>query len=274
MRVLCFCPLRPKTDDGQYISVRIFGRTLQSIVQMDYAEPVAFHFQRDDYPAEDRRYHHISEQYNIARSLALRGGYDALFCLESDAVYPRDALSKLAEVDADIAYGLICSRHNRKWMVATDLWKSDPDGKRWGGRLLGEDDETEFKRYWGQVIPSEGVGMACTLIRRHVLERIEFRVMPGPGPGRQQPNDYYFAVDALKEGFKSKHHLGVVCGHITTHPAPMVIWPDPDAPNFYTLELMAGVRVEPVEPGEEIEADEQGNLVLLSMAEAREKGVV
>jgi hypothetical protein len=83
-----------------------------------------------------------------------------------------------------------------------------------------------------------GVGLGCTLIKRRVMEAIDFRLEP------TQPdvhNDWVFGVDVQAGRFSQKCDLGVICGHISMTPVPRVIWPDLEAPRMYRNDFIRGI---------------------------------
>ena len=153
---------------------------------------------------EASRWENLLRKLNRARDLGLAGGYDALLTVESDIIVPPDALEKLAAVDADVVYGLFVLRFPPyHWNVATKM--------RPGGEIhLVSQDREAAKAAWGQVLPCEGHGQGICLIRRHVLEAIEFR---NPHPDLRA-QDWYFSFDCQRLGFSQMAHLGVQCGHI------------------------------------------------------------
>jgi hypothetical protein len=75
------------------------------------------------------------------------------------------------------------------------------------------------------------VGMACTLIRRHVLERLAFRLQPDA----VECCDWWLARDARAAGWSQRADLGLVCGHISPTPSPRVLWPDKDEPRLWRV---------------------------------------
>ena len=231
-RVLIYCPTNPVTPE-------IYGRSLQSVFRMEWNAPHDVVFGRHRHPLTDRAggYQEITDKYNHARELALAGGYDALFTVEADMILPPLALERLTRVQADVAYGLYCSRHGtHQWLAYSHV------GDR-AGNSIGED--VEYCRdAWGTVVETQGVGMGCTLIWRHVLEDVEFRIEPGGAA-----NDWYFSLDLMARGYKQAHDLGVVCGHIASNPA-RVLWPDPDADALYSVEYIDPPRV--AQPGESV----------------------
>jgi hypothetical protein len=221
-RVLVYCPVAPTTP-------KIYGRTVQSIFGMRWPAPIDVVFGREDAPDPGRAgYLNVLDKYVHAREMALEGGYDALLTIEADMVVPPMALARLSQVQADVAYGLYCSRHgNFPWLAALALHERS-------AVFLSTARPDLMSRVWGRVIETKGVGLGCTFIWRHVLERIPFRC-----PDVKVANDWYFALDCQAAGFTQKTDCGVVCGHITMTPTPRVIWPTPDDPErHYRFEFL------------------------------------
>lgn len=261
MNVFVFCPLYPLTDPDSPTQVRIFGRSLQSIMRMDWPGRITYHFERCDTPEDDEVNQRVLHQYRRGRRAFLASDADAMLTIECDMVVPRATLLEMAQVEADVVYALYVNRHGKhNWLCAPEL------GER-HVRWLTEEEATDG---WGRVIPSQGVGLGCTLIRRHVLEAIDFR-RPRGVKGLGVANDWHFALDAERAGYRQVHHLGVACGHITTKPAPMVLWPDPEADQMYSVEMMPGTVVEPIGPGEPVPMDGEGGAIVFNMDEVRRK---
>lgn len=159
------------------------------------------------------RYVDLCDKYNQARKLVLNGGYDAMLHIDADMVVPVDTLDRLIAVDTDVAYGLYVMRTNPShWLC----WVN--------GEPL-----SDHKTAWGRVVKSTGAGMGCTLIRRNVLERIEFRT------DGVVAADWNFAQDCWRYGFGQAHDLGCVCGHIDND---KVLWPDVEAPELFRVEKL------------------------------------
>lgn len=176
----------------------------------------------------------IADQYNHARALTLAHGYDYLLTVESDMRIPPETLTRLLLADADIAYALyVLRRAPWEWncysylqgMTAAPL-SSVPD---------------RAQQDWGKVVEADGIGLGCTLIRRGVLESLEFRANGLlHGDGTPSFCDWYLAQDARECGFRQVCDTAVRCGHIHTHdesgqPNPSIIWPT-GAPPFYRFE--------------------------------------
>lgn len=227
MKVLVFCPLNPKPP-------RLWGRTVQSAYRLAYPGPLDWLFVAGDNPY-DEPYDNITHNYNRARQAVLDGGYDALLCVESDMIVPPDAITKLEACDADIAYGLYVWRHGRREWSAYRLIEH----RR--GESLSRDKDAA-RAVWGEVVDVEGVGLGCTLIRRHVLEALPFRNEDG-----KVSCDWYLALDAKAAGFTQRAHLGVVCGHQSYKPWPQIVWPSNEGRLYYVEPIEATVAIPPGE---------------------------
>lgn len=176
-------------------------------------------------------YDDINDKYNRARATVLQGDYDALLTVEADMLIPSDALQRLAAVDADVAYGLYCSRHNRS---------GRPDGYKWlAFQYASEAASISWsahprhairRKVWGKVAETHGLGFGCTLIHRHVLAAFPFRTHATHAVS----NDWMFSLDCQAHGFKQAHDFGLVCGHILSD-GVNAIWPDIDAEHLYSI---------------------------------------
>ena len=211
MKVLIYCPMNP-------IAPRICDRTLDSIFGMRWMHPLDIVFGREDMPRLPSRpvaHTNITRKYNDARRMALEGGYDALMTIEADMIVPDLALLRMSAVAADVVYGLYSNRHGRhQWLAFQTIGGLDGN---YSGHSYSKD-PVMCARAWGNVVESVGVGLGCTLIRRNVLEAIEFRC----APDQQVANDWMLALDVGAAGFTQAHDCGVVCGHIDGN---VVYWP-------------------------------------------------
>lgn len=231
--VLVYVPLNPQTP-------RVYARALTSVLRMAYPD-FDLVLDKEDAPAGPARpkrekYQNVLAKYEFARRLALAMDYEVLLTVEADVIVPPDTLERLLAVDADVAYGLYCSRYGRHQWLAYTMLAADR------GRSLSDDHELA-RAVWGQVFPTVGVGMGCTLIHRRVLEAVPFRLDPGSD---MLANDWYFALDLQEKGFRQAHDLGVVCGHVCGPPSAKIVWPDPAAPWGYRYEFF-DVPVTPLE---------------------------
>lgn len=230
MKVLVFCPTRPKWP-------HVYGRSLMSMFRLKWDGPLAYHFIKGD--IEGTEVERILWKYQQGRKAFLYGDYDAMLTVEADIEVPEDALNSLAMTGGDVAYGLyVLRRGARKWNVHTEVEQTR-------GVSLS-DNGAKAKLEFGQIMNTvQGVGLGCTLIGRHVLEELDFRL-------GQTTCDWYFAIDCQEKGFVQRADLGVVCGHIEAEPSPRIIWPDPGKMPLWRVEMLGGEWV-PMKPGEKVE---------------------
>lgn len=227
MRLLIVCPIADK----------LLLPTMRKIVELDTTgwerADITF-LQAAPQPGVDAR-DAITAQYNEARRLTLAGGYDALLTVECDMLPPRNAVRRLAATGADVAYGLyVLRRPPWEWNAysVVEGMAAWPLSQVAGRAQLD----------WGEVVEVDGIGFGCTLIRRQVLERLEFRATGLlHADGQRSYNDWYFGQDARAAGFRQVCDTSVLCGHV--HPtgldgagAPVVLWPTGEAP-FYRAEV-------------------------------------
>jgi len=137
----------------------------------------------------------------IARETAaktfLEGNYDALLFVDSDMVCPIDMLVRLIEADKDIVSGLAFQRFppyepcifKKCDREGTEFWLDYPKG----------------------LIEIQGVGMACTLIKRKVFEAVpQPWFFPEPNIGE----DLAFCIRAREAGYKIYCDTNLICGHV------------------------------------------------------------
>lgn len=212
--------------------MRLYGRALQSILRLKWDGPVDVVFARgDDSTCPRDNYAKVVAKYQRGRDILLAGDYDAMLTVEDDMIVPADAAQRLWATGADVAYGLYVWRRDRNhlWSAYTELTEDH-------GTSLSQDYDAA-REAWGKVIEVQGIGNGCTLIRRHVLERINFE---------HRGNaccDWYLALDARYAGFRQVCDTAVVCGHMAAGteemrsfpivigqaPVPRIYWPDNDA---------------------------------------------
>lgn len=170
----------------------------------------------------------VTHKYMETQRVFRSGEWWALITLEDDMIVPEDAFVRLVELltdGADIGYGLYVWRHGRpRWSAYTLL------GAHSGASLSLSPERA--RAAWGRTIPVAGVGLGCTAIKRDVVHGINFR------RGGPACNDWYLALDAQRAGLVQRCDLGLVCGHMTMEPSPRALWPDPDAPDLYRVEML------------------------------------
>lgn len=158
----------------------------------------------------------LLEKYQQARILALAGNYDYMLTIESDNVVPRDTITKLLSCDSDVAYGLYVFG---RFPFLNSCWLGIDEYSYIGYPLSSFPKLMhQYKYSNNKIIDSDGVGFGCTLIKRHVLEAIDFRVRwlreDGTQDDNPSHNDIPFSVDCIKHGFTQRHNLDVLVGHV------------------------------------------------------------
>lgn len=233
MRILLYCPMNPNAP-------HLWRRTMESILKMRWADPIDYVLSANDNPFE-KPYQNIVYQYNRARQMALDGNYDALLCVESDMIVPPDALQRLSSLNAGVAYGLYVFRHTyHRWSAFIELQEGQ-------GTSLSVN-ENMARDAWGKVIDVAGVGLGCTLISRNTLARVSFRLQNGAES--KTACDWTFALDCARVNITQRCDLGIVCGHQSYTPYPMIIWPDINEPRLYRREALPGVEMKAIKPGD------------------------
>jgi GT2 family glycosyltransferase len=128
----------------------------------------------------------------------LEGDYDALLFVDSDMVVPVDLLTKLIEADKDIVSAL--------------AFKRVPGYEPCIFKECNEQDAKFYLDYPKGLVEIEGVGMACTLIKRKVFETVQ---EPWFFPHKVLGEDLSFCVRARQSGFKIYCDTELICGHVT-----------------------------------------------------------
>lgn len=211
MDVLVFTPI-----------YRLEPETVEAIFALEWEGPISYLFQRDNpLPGDDRRtgvQNHL-HQYQRGREVFLRGRYDAMLVIESDIIPPPDTLKRLAALECDVAYGCYVFRGGDGKTV--NVFERYQDGSLNIGESLSSRGKWQWALRQG-VIDCSGAGLGCVLIRRHVLEAIDFRILT---PGVTKIHcDTWFTHDVYKAGFSMRADTAVRCGHKT--PAGVVLWPE------------------------------------------------
>lgn len=204
MKVLLFCP-----------TYRLEPETLQAIMAQDVEGGIDFLFTRDNpYDGSDDGKANILHNYKKGRAAFLAGGYEYLFVVESDIIPPRDALQSLMALNADVAYGLYLFRRHAPYHCNVTRYAKSPAPDQ----PLSMFPKAYTKAWKEGVIRCSGSGLGCVLIKRHVLEKIDFH---------QRNNrvhcDTFFTEDVWQAGYDMKADMRVVCGH--KHPDGTIWWP-------------------------------------------------
>ena len=167
---------------------------------------------RNPFPPPD--YRNIRVKYQDARRRVLDGDYSALVTLEADVIPPPGGLAMLMATPGDVIYGAMMLRHG---VPLLNLFQH-VGNRNLGMSLSNYPHELAAARRAGTWRVS-GVGFGLTLVRRHVLEQIDFR-----DDANGQACDIPFAEDCLRTGFSAIGRLDVECGHVDEDAGGVVLW--------------------------------------------------
>src|SRR5512139_4061384 len=206
--ILIFTPtwIDPQTGEDAVHPDCAASITAQVGVEFDW------HVTSDNpYPIGD--YRNVLHQYRQAREWFLKTHdehglpYEALVTIEHDNVLPDpEAVKRLAETPGDVVYAPYMFRHGA---LILSTWQYIND-RNLGMSLTNY--RAELSQAREKVVHRiSGAGFGCTLIRRHVLEAIEFS-----GPTERDNNyspDLRFAEDCLRKKFVSNGRFDVPVLH-------------------------------------------------------------
>lgn len=190
--------------------------TVAAVLALQWSGPISWVFQRDNprrggdhaggtnQDLQTSRLN-ILHQYQQGRERFLASNDDALLVIESDIVPPPDALQKLAALDCDVAYGVYRFRRG----VIINIFERYPGQPRNEGESLTLHPAKLRQARQAGIVPCSGAGVGCVLIKRHVLEAIDFRLKDGDGGHC----DTYFNRDVLRAGYRQMADMSVLCGH-------------------------------------------------------------
>src|SRR4051812_38322461 len=92
----------------------------------------------------------LAVKHNIMRQDVLDEGFDALLLVEADIIIPKQAITALCSVDADVVYSLFVTRKEGMWLCFPVV-----EGMK--ARSLGAN-KTRARKLYGSIIDSEGIG--------------------------------------------------------------------------------------------------------------------
>lgn len=198
--VLIFTPTW-EVSPGQYA---IEPECKAAIEAQDYADFEWWESIDNPYPVPDHR--NVLHQYQQARAEFLAGEWSALLTVEHDNVLPDSgAVGRLMDTPGDIVYAPYVLRHGAPLL---NTWQYI--GNRRAGDSLTKHPDELAKARAKNIWRVSGIGMGCTLFRRHVLEALKFRESSSLNPCP----DLSFADDALRVGFVSYARFDVPVLHI------------------------------------------------------------
>ena len=151
----------------------------------------------------------VDKARNALVKTTLEGGYTHLLFVDDDNPPPQDALGKFLQADKDIVCAPVLSRHEPFAPCVFEKVKI-PDNKIAGYEHISKIDTTG-----GTLVKIDGCGMACTLIKREVLEKLypkyegkPFQFSRDPlkkvegKDKREMSEDVTFCERATEEGFE------------------------------------------------------------------------
>jgi len=202
---------------------RLEPETVQALFALEWDGPLTWVLQRDNpQPGTDRATgvrNHL-HQYQRGRETFLAGRYDAMLVIESDIIPPPDTLKRLAALECDVAYGCYMFR-NSPVVNVFERYYAYTSGKK----AVNVGESLTVRGLWpwalqmGQVECS-GAGLGCVLIRRHVLEKIDFRILHNT---RGVHCDSWFTNDVYDGGYRMRADTRVLCGH--KREDGVILWP-------------------------------------------------
>lgn len=202
--------------------LRLEPETVQAIFALEWEGAISYLFQRDNPLAAPEGAgeafvratgvgNHL-HQYRRGRQAFLQGSYDAMLVVESDIVPPPFALRRLAALEVDVAYGVYVFRRNN----VINVFERYADNNGQPARNIGESLSLHPRKLQAALragkVRCSGAGLGCTLIRRHVLERFDFRTLTQE-LHPQVHCDTWFTHDVHGAGFEQMADMTVVCGH-------------------------------------------------------------
>lgn len=182
---------------------RIEPETIRALLALEWPGPLTLHLQRDNPHADGRS--NITHQYQQGRRAFLAGPYDAMLVVESDIIPPPDAIARLAELKADVAYGHYVFRTTQ----VSNIYERYPGQPRNEGESLSIHPAKYRAAMRKKKVACSGAGLGCVLIQRPVLERFDFRTVAGDGGHC----DTWFNRDVLRAGMLQRADMELICGH-------------------------------------------------------------
>lgn len=154
----------------------------------------------------------IAECMKFVRKFFLAKKFEYLFCLETDVLVPEDIVEKLLSRNKDIVGGLYLTEYNvthvKKDGSKYSEWEIHPVAEVYSPKmnyLRPLPMEVAKKNILARVAT---IGLGCTLIKRTVLEKTDFRYE------QNWSHDALFCLDAQQNGFEVFADTSIKCVHV------------------------------------------------------------
>lgn len=188
--------------------LRLEAETVRSIFALEWDGAISLLLQRDN-PTKNPYRDHL-HQYQRGREAFLAGPYDAMLIVESDIILPADALTRLAALDTDVAYGCYMYRDGQ---VVNLLERYYP----YPAQAANPGESLSIRHMWNAaqkkgIIDVSGSGLGCVLIKRNVIEAVPFA--DAMTHGGKQFFDYPWTCAVYDAGYRMQADTDVQCGHI------------------------------------------------------------
>ncbi len=192
--------------------LRLEPETVWALMTLRWDGPLSLLIQKDN-PSGDGVLDQL-HQYQRGREAFLRGPYEGMLVIESDIVPPADVLQGLAALDCDVAYGAYRLRVPGAPVV--NIFE------RYAGEARNPGESLLVRGLWAQacaqgVVECSAGGLGCVLIRRRVLEAIDFRSEDHAWC------DTFWARDVLRAGFSMKADTRIRCEHIDVDGTVLIV---------------------------------------------------
>lgn len=241
MKILIGCP----TSDHKRYCIQQYLESVKNIDYDNYDFVLVDNSQANDYFRELQSYGvkvvkspyveparvRITDSRNLLRKMFLEGDYDYLFSLEQDVVPPKDVLKRLLShnlpVVSGVYYNIFTNPQRGTQETRPLVWVSPSEQEIEDIKLGKKGQIPQQKLLSGEWRPSEmtaqlsveevrlpkliearQTGVGCMLIRRNVMEKIQFR------HGEGGFDDVYFCDDVIANGWKVMVDTSVKCEHL------------------------------------------------------------
>jgi len=172
-------------------------KTVQSLMSLKRPEKSAFFFEA---------FSLVYFARNDICDVALRENWDYVLFVDSDMVFPPDALDRLMALNADVATAVYYARTGKHTpQIYSKIYPRTDEAKQICER---------FTEVPNGVFEVEGCGMGLCLIKREVIAEVTkewyapFEPLPGLG------EDFSFCYKARERGFKILADSTIEVGHI------------------------------------------------------------